>query len=282
MNYKTLDSYSMLISSKYFESSQDFINLICVNSKFRETTEKLRFNPISITSLKLFPNIQTQYLYSRSCLKIEGIVKYEIWYTVTYDEYLKYKENNIKYNNVMYIYDNALTYGNSIPNEITIMDNYCFASNYLSVQSINLPSKLTKLGDGCFWNCTSLTLINLPFTLRQLGKECFYNCISLQSINLPYSLTSLSDGCFENHISLTSIALTNTLTSLPYRCFCFCTSLQSIDIPISITRLFDWCFCDCSNLEFINGPNKVKLGWNCFDGCCKLKKKPSHNYCVIC
>ncbi|KAL7712155.1 F-box and FNIP repeat-containing protein [Entamoeba marina] len=92
MNYsKQLDSYSLLICSKYFKTTNDFINVMCVCKKFKETTEKLRFNPISITSLKLFPMIQTQYLYIPIDKIIEGIDNYEIWYTIDYEQYLKYK-----------------------------------------------------------------------------------------------------------------------------------------------------------------------------------------------
>ncbi|KAL7717251.1 Leucine rich repeat containing protein BspA family protein [Entamoeba marina] len=88
---KQLDLYSMLVVSKYFETPQDYINIVCVNSKFKETTKKLRFNPISITSLKLFPKIQTQYLYGENDVKIEGINNYEIWYGVDPVEYIQKK-----------------------------------------------------------------------------------------------------------------------------------------------------------------------------------------------
>ncbi|KAL7721461.1 Leucine rich repeat containing protein BspA family protein [Entamoeba marina] len=96
MNNKQLDSYSVLIVSKYLLSSHDYINVICVCKKFQETTEKLRFNPIPIPSLKLFPKIQTQHIYNENDSKIEGIDNYEIWYKITYDQYLQFKKNNIK------------------------------------------------------------------------------------------------------------------------------------------------------------------------------------------
>ncbi|KAL7719710.1 Leucine rich repeat containing protein BspA family protein [Entamoeba marina] len=90
----TLDSYSLLIVSKYFESKEDFMNVICVNSKFKQTTEKLRYNPISIISLKLFPKIQTQYLYDENDMKIKGITNYEIWYKIDYEKIFKFKQTN--------------------------------------------------------------------------------------------------------------------------------------------------------------------------------------------
>ncbi|KAL7718591.1 Leucine rich repeat protein bspa family [Entamoeba marina] len=118
-NHKKVDSYSMLICSKYLQSPNDFINLICVNSKFKETTEKLRFNPIPIKSLKLFPKIQTQYLYSKDDTKIERIDNYEIWYDVGYAEYTKLYEKNIKFHIVQYSRKHEIQNNGIIPFGVT-------------------------------------------------------------------------------------------------------------------------------------------------------------------
>ncbi|KAL7714416.1 Leucine rich repeat protein bspa family [Entamoeba marina] len=151
MNIKQLDSYSMLLCSKFLKILNDFINIICVCKKFQETTEKLRFNPISIKSLKLFPKIQTQHLYNEDDIKINGIDKYEIWYKVNYDDYLKCKEN-IKCHNVIYTREDRNRYENEIPNEVTIISSDCF-TYCSSLRSINLPSTLKSLGERCFMNC---------------------------------------------------------------------------------------------------------------------------------
>ena len=99
-----LDSYSILIVSKYLETKQDFINLISVRKSFRLTTEKLRFNPISISSLTLFPLIQTLYLYDQEDKIIESnqLNKIIATYPIVYSQYKKSGNESVEYRNVIY------------------------------------------------------------------------------------------------------------------------------------------------------------------------------------
>ncbi|KAL7720412.1 Leucine rich repeat protein [Entamoeba marina] len=268
---KKLDSYSALICSKYFESSQDFINIICVNSKFKETTEKLRFNPIPIASTKLFPKIQTQHLYSKQDEIVKGIKRREIWYCVNYDKYLNYKTNhkNVKCHNVVYTRNNRQQFGIIIPINVTLLDDECF--QLCSITSINLPSTISSLSDYCFYYCESLELIDLPTCLTSIGEKCFMNCSSLKAINLQSPLQKLSNCCFYNCTSLTSINLPSTLQSLGNNCFKNCTSLTSINLSSALTSLGVCCFYNCVSLISINGVDALKIGKNCFKKCVKLK-----------
>ncbi|KAL7718460.1 Leucine rich repeat protein bspa family [Entamoeba marina] len=286
MDIKTLDSYSILIASKYLEKSQDFINLICVCKKFKETTEKLRFNPISIESLKLFPRIQTQNLYDKIDKKIEGIVNYEIWYKIDYCQYLEYKEENIKCHNVIYSHKNRLQYGNEIPEEVNILGDNCFGCNLFSddastIQSIKIPTTIKSLGWGCFSECCSLKVIDLQSTITSLDDYCFCNCHLLTSINLPLSLTSLRFGLFYNCWSLKSINLPSNLRELEDECFKGCYSLTSIDLPLSLTLISNYCFEKCTSLQSIKLPSTIReFGLSCFSECSKLTTIPNiPEYC---
>ncbi|KAL7715541.1 Leucine rich repeat containing protein BspA family protein [Entamoeba marina] len=235
-NYKKIDSYSALICAKYFKTKQDFINLICVNSKFKETTDKFRYNPISIKSLKLFPKIQTQHLYERGdeMIKRKQIIKYEIWYDMDYKEYTQYG-NNIMCHSVEYTENNREEYGEKIPACVTLISDYCF-TNCSLLTSINLPSSLQSLGNHCFYECSKLSSINLPSSLKSLGDGCFCGCSSLATIDLPSLLSSLGDGCFYECSSLSSINIPSSLTSLGEFCFSGCLKLKGvIDVP-------DYCF----------------------------------------
>ncbi|KAL7720413.1 Leucine rich repeat protein bspa family [Entamoeba marina] len=302
MNCKQLDSYSLLITSKYFETAKDYVNIICVNSKFKETTEKLRYNPIPIKSKKLFPKIQTQYMYSEKDKKIKGIDNYLICHKVTYDHYLKYKRDNIIFQHVAYTKQNKTKYGDRIPDGVNVLDNYCFGSmgsfsenengirdvtilpsikslgigcfsDCASLTSINLSSKLTSLGVGCFSGCYSLTTINLPSLLKKIGDNCFCGCASLKSVILPNSLVEIGDYCFMDCLLLKSINLPSSLNILNDGCFYNCRSLQSINFPSSLTSINWGCFYDCTLLESINLPLILKdLHKGCFYGCDKLKK----------
>ncbi|KAL7717260.1 Leucine rich repeat containing protein BspA family protein [Entamoeba marina] len=226
-NSVKLDSYSILISSKYLKCPNDFINLICVNPKFKETTEKLRFNPIPIKSMKLFPKIQTQYLYDEENI-IDGIANYYICYKVSYDQYLKSKKCNVQFKEVVYSDFDMKKYGTKIPDCITMLDGLYFDC-HTSVTSINLPPLLKELSNECFSYFYSLKSIDLPSSLIKLGDRCFYNCKSLTSIILPSLLKELSTECFYNCKSLKSINLSSSLQLINQRCFYNCHALKSIN-----------------------------------------------------
>ncbi|KAL7717092.1 Leucine rich repeat containing protein BspA family protein [Entamoeba marina] len=278
-NKEKLDSYSALIISKYLENFEDFINLICVNSKFKETTEKLRFNPIPITLLKLFPKIQTQYLYDEDDIKIVGIDNYEIWYCVDYDKYLKYKENNTKYHYVIYSHKNREKYGDEIPINATILGESCFGSTYYyggddasKIKHLSIPHTIKALYCKCFSYCTSLQSIYLPSTIIHIGFWCFNECKSLMSIELPSTIISLDESVFDQCISLTSINLPSSLTSIGDYCFRNCRSLTFIELPFLIDSLGQECFSRCSLLKSIIIPSSIReFGKYCFYGCKQLE-----------
>ncbi|KAL7711975.1 Leucine rich repeat protein [Entamoeba marina] len=216
-NVYQVDSYSMLIVSKYFKTTQDFINVICVCKKFKETTEKLRFNPIPIKSLKLFPKIQTQYLYSKHDVMLKGVENFEAYYVIDYKQYLKLKGNNINFHHIKYTKYNRMSYGLeipinvkelgescysccncitfTIPTQITSIELDCFSYNTKLI-NITLPKYLTKISNNCFSNCYSLTSITIPLSIESIHNYSFNECINLQSINLPNSITSIGNYCF--------------------------------------------------------------------------------------
>ncbi|KAL7717256.1 hypothetical protein QTN25_005355 [Entamoeba marina] len=197
-NTQQLDSYSALISAKYFETSQDYINLI-----YQDT-------------------------------KIEGIDDYEIWYKVNYDQYLKYKQDNIKFKYIVYTNENRIRYGNVIPEQVNILGLKCFSDKTIytndasKIKEIDIPTKVIALGFRCFSLCRSLQSITLPPTLTSLGDHCFCNCKSLTSIILPPTIKSLSEGCFSGCSSLTSINLPSSLTQFGKGCFFGCDQLKNI------------------------------------------------------
>ncbi|KAL7715824.1 hypothetical protein QTN25_006524 [Entamoeba marina] len=289
-NTKQLDSYSMLIVSKYFSSDQDYLNTICVNSKFKETTEKLRFNPILITSLKLFPKIQTQYLYTSNDKMIIGIEKYKICYEVDYKEYLKLNKSNTTFCYVRYTHENRKQYGNTIPNGVTTLDNFCFIElitrktiiipntihsigsccfyKCINLKSVTLPYGLKELSNGCFSNCVSLESINIPSTIQVFDNSCFYNCSHLKTIDFPSYLTRIGFDCFYSCKSLKSITIPSSIVELEYETFCYCSSLTSVEFPTTLISIEDLCFSCCQNLISITLPISLrKLGRMCFSDC---------------
>ena len=70
----------MMIIGKYFESNNDFINVMKVSKKYHDLTQMYHFNPISDYSL--FENMETQYFYTDYDVmkKKKGMEKYICWF----------------------------------------------------------------------------------------------------------------------------------------------------------------------------------------------------------
>ena len=64
---------------------------------------------------------------------------------------------------------------------------------------------MTKIGDGTFSGCTSLTSITIPNSVTSIGGGAFSGCTSLTSITLPNSVTSINEGVFQNCKNLENV-----------------------------------------------------------------------------
>ena len=89
LNISTLDNYTTFISSRHFQSINDFINLELSTSKYNGNMTKFFYNPIPLTSetRKFFSHIQTLFVYSREDNQFENdtkIIKREIQFIPYY------------------------------------------------------------------------------------------------------------------------------------------------------------------------------------------------------
>ena len=74
MSRNQLDSYSLMVVSKYFETIEDFINMELGIPKTKGNMEKFHFNPIALDqwSRKFFTSLETLHLYSEKDEKFES------------------------------------------------------------------------------------------------------------------------------------------------------------------------------------------------------------------
>ena len=95
-----IDLYSVFLSSRFFETIEDYINLELSSPRFLGNLEKYFYNPITLTkNIKhLFPKLQTLYRYSLNDERFEDDKKiYKIkndlqCCLLSYDEQLKIEE----------------------------------------------------------------------------------------------------------------------------------------------------------------------------------------------
>ena len=292
-----VDSYSILIVSKYLQSKQDYINLMLVTKKYRLTTEKLRFNPISISNLNLFPLIQTHYLYDSndSIIDSKQIVKRIAMFPIVYSSYRRIKdEDDIEYRKVIYNLYQRRDYRGILFNGITMISEKCFLG--CPNTTILIPTTVTSLGPHCFSQCEKLQSITIPSSIKIIPKGCFekslchsvsledvyiiednaFNgCSKLRTIQFSdssrYHLLSIGKGCFSFCFSLSSFCIPPSISFLPENCFASCFSLQSITIPQNVTSIGKECFIHCHSLSSISLPYSLKrIEERSFEDCSSL------------
>jgi uncharacterized repeat protein (TIGR03803 family) len=64
---------------------------------------------------------------------------------------------------------------------------------------------VTSIGDGAFFECTSLTSVTIPSSVTSIGADVFFECTSLTSVTIPGSVTSIGVTAFYDCADLTSV-----------------------------------------------------------------------------
>jgi hypothetical protein len=122
-----------------------------------------------------------------------------------------------------------------------------------------VPNSVTKIGDGAFVSCTSLTDLTIPNSVTEIGNWTFHNCSGLTGIGIPSSVTNIGGYAFEYCYGLTNVAMPSSITSIPPYAFQHCTRLTSITIPSSVTHIETYAFLSCTSLKEVyfagNAPN---------------------------
>ncbi|ELP89165.1 hypothetical protein EIN_485570 [Entamoeba invadens IP1] len=294
---KTLDSYSMMIVSKYFLRITDFVRVECVCKKFKDNMAKFHYNPIPLTNdtVKLFPHLETQHFYSENDLSFNSIIKKVYWHSVIYSEH--FSDSNAIYKRVYLtsstplknlviphsVYDikelnflnNELITSIIIPPTVYRIGSNTFAKlSYL--QQVVLPLTITSIPFLCFEGCTCLSNIEIPMSVHEIGYNCFCGCSSLKNITVKASNNNIyyfkekmlyESGCYLVSFNLpTPSTRVNTKRSSHY-------FIENFSIPTSVVSIGKSCFCCCKQLKEMVIPDSViTIGANCFDGCTSLSK----------
>lgn len=171
-------------------------------------------------------------------------------------------------------YQNILVLGcasTTIPNSVTTIGEGAFY-NCSSLKSIAIPSSVKNIKDNAFSGCDSLISVVMNNGVVNIGKEAFESCHSLQSITIPNSVEYIADDAFAWCYSLTSISFGNRVVSIGKRTFKYCKSLKSIIIPNSVKYIGEEAFASCESLTSIAIGNGItSIGPIMINGCESLK-----------
>ena len=217
--------------------------------------------------------------------------------------------NNLK--DVRYIIDSDLeTYLQS--NHPIIYDIRCGIKYYLNDQEITtleIPSGITSIGDGVFFNSYGLTNLTLSSRVTSIGESAFNNCSNLKDVRyyiyddlatyiqkghpafyvncgikyywnnqvittleIPTSVTSIGNYAFYGCNGLTSVEFPSNLSSIGDWAFASCSGLTSVDLPSSITKMGECIFYNCENLSSVKLPSEITaISKSAFGRCISLK-----------
>ena len=70
---------------------------------------------------------------------------------------------------------------------------------------LTIGNGVTSIGEGAFYNCSSLASVTIPDSVTSIGDDAFFRCTSLKSITIPDSVTEIGFAAFADCSSLTSV-----------------------------------------------------------------------------
>ena len=139
------------------------------------------------------------------------------------------------------------------------------------VGTMVVAGKISKIPEGAFSSCTSLTSVNIPEGVTKIGDYAFRGCESLTSVNIPDGVTSIGMLAFSGCSSLTSVTIPDSVTKIGYEAFAHCDSLTSVNIGDSVTTIGSYAFEYCSSLKSVNIPDSVTtIAYAAFQYCTSL------------
>ena len=149
--------------------------------------------------------------------------------------------------------------------DVTYISNEAFAyCKYL--EQIELPEGLTKIGQGCFVGCGSLTSIKIPSTVRAIDECVFQDCHSLERVELHEGPTSIGASAFINCGALNEITLPSSLRSIGNGAFwnagCNDTGMRYLVIPKGVESIGEDAFGACSHLTVYTPYSVRPSGWH--------------------
>lgn len=141
----------------------------------------------------------------------------------------------------------------------------------VSLETIELPSSVKYLGDGCFQE-SGIISITIPLKVQSVPPYAFYGCTSLRKVQFEeYSFREIGDYAFAK----TSLATFNSplyLESIGSYAFSDCPKLTSVTFGKSVHLFGEGCF-QRSGLKCVTIPSQVKaLPDKMFAECERLAK----------
>lgn len=175
---------------------------------------------------------------------------------------------------------------------ITVIPSYAFY-HCSGIQSVKLPSTLTKIGYRSFNECQLLSEITIPSEVSNIDYYVFENCISLQNVyfegtlekwcNISFGSAGSNPMNYANNFHLkdsegeyqvvTEIEIPNTILEIGKYQFVGFKNLSKVTFPSTLVAIKEGAFKNCSSLSSVTLPESLGLvGNGAFEQCTMLSK----------
>ena len=115
-----------------------------------------------------------------------------------------------------------------LPESITYIGERAFCDCIF--QNIELPSGISSVEQGLFWNCSRLDKITIPDGVISIGDSAFWSCKNLCECILPDGLVSIGDFAFDSCTSLNTISIPDRVIEIGKNPFVGCAGLSNISV----------------------------------------------------
>ena len=275
---KQLDTYSMLIVSKYFNTIDDYITIEKTCKNYRGIIEYFQYNPISIKKeedVQIFKNIKNYQYYENTkegdlelidFIKVKGVTVWQEYFVD--DNYPDYFSEIYERDEM----DDKIDYKVKI-NLLENIDSVRFINNISKDVNRELYEKHREIGEHFRENYQkflkykeSLKLRNISMNLYKKGDELI---LLIGSTN-KYDIINISDGEFGEilgKIGIDRIVIKKGVRTIGNFMFHDVSFLKDLILPENLIEIGKACFQDCVKLTNLILPDKlIRIGSDAFNG----------------
>ena len=179
----------------------------------------------------------------------------------------------------------------TLPDTIKTISPYAFLRNS-KITSFKANKNLTSIGEGAFYECTSLALIDVTNYLSFVGADAFYGTKLMSTQNdfavlgdgvlvsyngsasaviIPATVRSIAPNAFYENKNINSVTIPASVFLLGARAFMNCNNLSEVVLNNGLVMIDDEAFAQCTSLSSVSTPaTLVKVGKGAFIKCSKL------------
>ncbi|ELP92050.1 hypothetical protein EIN_292290 [Entamoeba invadens IP1] len=138
---------------------------------------------------------------------------------------------------------------------------------------IKLSSKLTELPDCTFIDDQSLQCVDIPNCVTKIGQRCFENCpLDKNKVFILHKNIEIIDKNAFNNCKFKEVVIEGKIKEISDNTFTNCLSLSKITLPETVTKFGDYSFENCGFDQVFFMKNLKEFGFGVFSNNKKISE----------